>query len=95
MRARSERNVFKEILSYTSDELRVIFDFIEEDGVYRFTERANPRHYVTVQKERTESFFVPVDADFDFVRPAGSNNYSALIDVGKRLAQAYGVELFW
>lgn len=97
MRARSERKVFQEIMTYSREELRAAFDFQEEHGVYFFTEKVSPKHFVSVDKERSrgDPYWTPVNADFGFDRTAGSNNYPELLDVARRLAQAFDKPLFW
>ena len=95
MRARSERAVCREILSYSPTQLRTIFDVSDEGSFYRFREKQNPSHYITIDKTRKESFWVPVNADFGFVKTAGSNNYTELIDVGKHLLYSFGLEISW
>lgn len=90
-----ERKVFEEIM--TCDLKKLTDDFkLEEDGAfYRFVKNDNSKHYVIVNREKGYSFWVPVNADFNFVRPAGSNNYPELIDVGKRLLEAFGLFVNW
>lgn len=95
MRARSERGIFKEIRTYSPDEIRATFLCTDRGSAYCFYENKNPKHWVTVDKRRTEGFWVPVNADFDFARPAGSNNYPELIDVGQYLASVFGAPLYW
>lgn len=95
MHARSERKVFQEILSYTPEHLKDIFTVSDEDRFYRFSEKRYPSHYVTVDKVPEKSFWVPVNADFGFDRPAGSNNYRELLDVGKYLVHSFGLTISW
>jgi hypothetical protein len=95
MKHRSEQEIFKEILSYTPEHLRTIFRFREEGDAYFFDEVGHPGHYVSVQKNREKDFFVPVNADFDFTRPAGSNNYSELRVAGLYLVHAFGLTVDW
>ena len=95
MRARTERRIFKEILSYTPQQLTSIFSVSDEGSFFRFTEKGKPTHYITVDKTPEESFWVPINADFNFERPAGSNNYPELIKVGKYLVQAFGLTIGW
>lgn len=95
MQARTERGIFKEILSYSPQQLTSVFSASDEGSFFRFTEKGNPKHFVTVDKSRKESFWVPVNADFNFARPAGSNNYPELIEVGKCLIQAFGFTIGW
>lgn len=95
MRAQNERTVFREILAYSPLQLRDIFDVSDEGSFYRFIEKQNPSHYVTIDKTRKKSFWVPVNADFGFDRPAGSNNYDELIKVGKHLVHSFGLEISW
>ncbi len=95
MRARSERSVFKKILEYSPDQIQQKFTVEDLKSCYMFCEKANSKHYVSVEKDRKESFWVPVNADFGFDRPAGSNNYKELIDVAKHMVQAFGLTLNW
>lgn len=95
MRARSENGVFKEILSYSPEEIREKFEVQDNGSSYTFYEKADSKHYVSVDKEREDSFWVPVNADFGFARPAGSNNYEALINVARHMTKSFDLPLNW
>lgn len=95
MRAKTERKIFEEILSYSHQQLTSAFSAHDEGSFFRFTEKGKPTHFVTVDKSPKESFWVPVNADFNFAKTAGSNNYPELIEVGKRLVQAFGLTIGW
>lgn len=90
MHNRSERQIFKEILLYTNEELTNLFEAVDDGICYRFTEKANQNNYITVNKSISG---VPVNANFNFPRPAGSNNYPELLNVGRRLAYAFNLPL--
>lgn len=95
MRFRDERKVFKEILNCPIETIPTIFS-VKDDGIcYTFFETAHPTHYITVDKTKGDSFWVPVNADFGFDRPAGSNNYRELIDVARHLVSAFELKLNW
>lgn len=95
MRANNERDIFKKIMKCDLKKITDDFEIKENKNHYRFVKKDNSRHYVTVDRAKEESFWVPVNADFDFDRPAGSNNYPELIDVGKRLLKAFGLSVNW
>lgn len=95
MKSRSERKVFREICSLSHDEIIGIFD-VEDDGTcFSFLEKKNRHHYVSVEKKKEESFWVPINADFGFQRPAGCNNYKELYRVAKHLMDAFGISVSW
>lgn len=90
MHCRSEKKVFKEIMSYTPQYLKTIFSVNTEDTIHTFIEKKYPDHYVTVRNQiNPEPSIASVNADFGFKRPAGSNNYPELIEVGKYLMDAF------
>lgn len=93
----NERKVISELLRETPERLVHQFRMSQPTNrCYRFEEQSNPKHYVTVEIEKPrEGFGALVNADFDFARPAGSNNYSELLDLGRKLATAFGVSPKW
>lgn len=96
MKYNDERTVFNRILSLTPQQLKERFAFREEMGSYFFDEIGHPGHYVVVQKSGAgKDFFTPVDADFNFVKTAGSNNYTELRQVGLHLIRAFGLTVDW
>ena len=93
-----ERRVFSDIISCDSELLKQRFTVRDdkENEIIKFIERNNPQHYICVFKERPiDSFLALVNADFDFVRPAGSNNYPELLDVAKLLCKVFGYHVDW
>lgn len=96
MKYNDERIVFNQILSLTPQQLKERFAFREEMGSYFFDEIGHPGYSVSVQKsDDGEGFFVPVNADFNFARPAGSHNYPELRQIGLHLIRAFGLAVDW
>lgn len=95
MHTNSERAVFKKIMACTEEELKDIFTVSDEGSFYRFTKKDYAEYHITVEKDRQEGFWVPVNADFGFDRPAGSNNYRELLDVGRHLVCSFGLTINW
>ena len=93
----NERKVISNLLKKTPEQLVNHFRMLQPtSNSYRFEDRLDPKQYVTVEIEKPrEGFGALVDADFGFARPAGSNNYSELLDLGQKLAAAFHVELKW
>ena len=92
----TEKLIFDALTKYTAQELENLF-FIEHDEdsqIYTFSFADDSNCYVTVCKN-LKSDLGPVNADFGFSRPAGSNNYPILLDIGRALAKAYSIELSW
>lgn len=90
-----ERKLFNYLFQLNSKKLRQRFRLCIEDDICCFQEKDNPKNYVTVVKKRTDPFLAPVNADFHFYRPAGSNNYPELLDVGKHLMNAFEQSYDW
>ena len=95
MDKQNEKKVFQKILSCSSMVLPTFFNVHDEGNFYRFTEKSNPSHYITVDKTRKIDFWVPVNSNFGFDRPAGSNNYPELIDISKHLIHAFNLSVNW
>lgn len=89
MKYNDEREIFKEILSSTHQGLKANFDLEIDQKIYVFTEKRNPDNYVTVNTSSKVN--VPVNSNFNFARPAGSNNYPELIDVANHLLIAFNL----
>lgn len=90
-----EQKIFNYLLQLDSEEIRQRFRLCIEDDVCCFQEKDNPKNFVTVAKKRKDPFLAPVNADFHFYRPAGSNNYPKLLDVGKHLMNAFEQSYDW
>lgn len=90
-----ERKVFSYLLQLDREEIRQRFRLRIKNDVCCFQEKDNPENYVTVVKKRTDPFLAPVNADFHFNRPAGSNNYPKLLDVGRYLMKAFEESYDW
>lgn len=86
-----EREIFKQLLNKSKIQLRNEFDCEFQKDAHVFKEKANPDHYIRVC-EKAEEFHAPINANFDFSRPAGSNNYSELFDVAEKFYDAFELE---
>lgn len=93
--ANSEKAVFRDLQHYSQGQLLSCFDCHFDGKVYHFTQKGNPSHYVTVAKTRCDGFTAVVNANFGFSRPAGSNNYPILIEIGHNLTDAFGYTVEW
>ena len=93
----NERKVISNLVKETPNQLVAHFCMSQPTShTYRFEEYGNPKHYVTVATEKPrEGFGALVNADFGFARPAGSNNYPELLDLGRKLAAAFDVKHKW
>ena len=93
----NERKVISDLLKETPERLVNHFRMLQTtSNTYRFEDRLDSKQYVTVEIEKPrEGFGALVNADFGFARPAGSNNYSELLDLGRKLAATFDVKLKW
>lgn len=91
------RETISQLMECSADELRARFCVKQRtEDRYRFEEIENPKHFVLVSIRKPDSpFSALVDADFDFDRMAGSNNYETLLDLGRKLADAFDLTLYW
>ena len=89
-----EERKIAELLAASYDRLKEEFVCEDLGTCYSFTEKGNAKNFVTVSK-KSEPFLALVNADFGFSRPAGSNNYPALLNVGRRFIEAFGVRVEW
>ena len=86
----NETKVFKQILSCTVEQIQDKFTYEDHGSSYTFIDKDNNKNYVDVKKKKIgEPFSALVNANFNFYRPAGSNNYPELIEVGKLLMDAF------
>ena len=87
-----EAEVFDQILSYTVEQIQDEFTYEDYGSSYSFLDKNNKENYVNVKKKKIgEPFSALVNANFNFDRPAGSNNYPQLIEVGKHLMAAFNL----
>ena len=81
-----EDKVINDLLKLSDELIRDMFILEEEDTCYIFREK-NSKNYISVSKKKNMDFIAPVNMDFGFYRPAGSNNYERLFDLGKKLLE--------
>lgn len=88
-----EAEVFDQILSYTTKQIQDKFTYEDKEFLYSFLDKNDNKNYVNVNKKKIgEPFIARVNADFNFCKPAGSNNYPQLIEVGEHLMTAFNLE---
>lgn len=97
MTKNNPRKTITQLMQCSVDELRARFCVKRlTKERYRFEEIENPKHFVLVSIRKPDSpFSALVDADFDFDRMAGSNNHETLLDLGRKLADAFDLPLYW
>lgn len=96
MNRRNEWKVAGELLSLSGQQMKAQFVFREEDGCYYFEEIGAAGHYVSVQKgDRGRGPFIPVNANFGFVKTTDSNNCPPFREVGLHLVHAFGLTVDW
>lgn len=88
----NERTIFEKLLNKSEAQIKKEFD-CSDDGkdTYVFRAKSNSKHYINVCGKQQE-FLAPVNADFDFARPAGSNNYEELYRIAEKFYRAFGLE---
>lgn len=85
-----------ELLALSSQQMKAKFALREVDGCYYFEEIGAPGHYVSVQRrDRGIGPFIPVNANFGFVKTTDSNNCPPFRDVGLHLVHAFGLTVDW
>ena len=96
MAYRSENAVFSEIRNLSDCEIRLFFSqskdglYKNNNSVYAFTYGGNSQNWIAISKDS-----MVVNADFGFAKCAGSNNYPILLDIGRQIAYAFGLDLVW
>lgn len=97
MTKNNPRKTITQLMQCSVNELRDRFCVKRPtEGCYRFEEIENSKHFVLVSVKKTDDpFSALVDADFDFDRMAGSNNYPQLLDLGRKLADAFDLPIYW
>ncbi len=88
MKSRDERAEFAKLLEKTDAQLNALFEVADNDSCFSFKYADHQEGYLTVSKEIDG---VLVNADFGFARPAGSNNYPQLLELGVRLIRTFGL----
>ena len=99
----NEKTIFNRIAKYSTSEILSHFQqddanvTLKKTGIHRFIYNENPEYWVTVSllSQGNDQYSAPVNADFGFARPAGSNNYPELLTIGRKLANAFCIELPW
>ena len=89
----NERTVFSTLLNMSNQELFNSFKCVIDGDVVTFTSHQNDEYYITVNRHR-EPFLARVNADFNFGRPAGSNNYPEMNQVADKLLAAFHISGF-
>lgn len=88
-----ERTIFEKLLEKTDEQIKAEFNCIDKGkNTYVFREKSNPEHYINVCGNDTGAFAVSVNANFDFARPAGSNNYEELYSIAEKFYRVFELE---
>ena len=89
---RDERKIFEGLLDKPEAQIKAEFDCSDEgEDTYVFRAKSDPKHYINICGKQRD-FLAEVNADFDFKRPAGSNNYVELYRIAEKFYKAFGLE---